>query len=242
MSETLRQYMIDELAARVRRNPRYSLRSFARCLGQDPSVLTKLLSGKRSIGPRLARSLGAGLGFAVSSSASYMPVPLDRFKIVADWYHFAILELMKVRDFRPDAAWVAGALGLATKTVTEALERLEKAELLAKQPDGSWIDLSSGQTTSMLPQGSHPAIRQHQSQVLDLAIRALDHVSPERRTQTSMTMAIDKSRLPEAKERVKRFRREMDAFLTAGDSHDEVYHLSISLYPVSDTTYEGDHS
>ena len=48
-----------------------------------------------------------------------------------------------------------------------------------------------------------------------------------------MTMAINKEKLPEAKERIKKFRRELSQFLNEGETNNEVYNLSISLYPVT---------
>jgi len=47
-------------------------------------------------------------------------------------------------------------------------------------------------------------------------------------------MAIDTERLGEAKEKIKLFRRELAAFLSRGRKRDQVYHLGISLYPISD--------
>lgn len=41
-----RTFLTDELSHRKTRNPRYSLRAFARDLKVDPSFLSRLLSGK----------------------------------------------------------------------------------------------------------------------------------------------------------------------------------------------------
>jgi hypothetical protein len=47
-------------------------------------------------------------------------------------------------------------------------------------------------------------------------------------------MAIDPRDLPEAKERIKKFRRELMTYLQRkGTRFDEVYQLAISLYPIS---------
>jgi hypothetical protein len=46
-------------------------------------------------------------------------------------------------------------------------------------------------------------------------------------------MAIDVSRLPEAKARIRDFRRELCAFLQDGRPRQRVYELSLSLFPVS---------
>jgi transcriptional regulator with XRE-family HTH domain len=52
-----RVYLRNELGARKSRNPRYSVRSFARALGVDNGYLSKLLSGKLLLSLDLAERL-----------------------------------------------------------------------------------------------------------------------------------------------------------------------------------------
>ena len=49
--------LLAELQARVSRNPKYSLRAFARDLKMDPGSLCKILRGKRVLGTRLGRRI-----------------------------------------------------------------------------------------------------------------------------------------------------------------------------------------
>lgn|GEM_PF-5007755 len=60
--EDFRQYLNLELDRRIMRNPRYSLRSFARFLEVDSSALSKMLRGKRPLGRKMIRQLGPRLG------------------------------------------------------------------------------------------------------------------------------------------------------------------------------------
>lgn len=48
-----------------------------------------------------------------------------------------------------------------------------------------------------------------------------------------MTMAVDKQRLPEAKALIKSFRRDLAKLLSRGKKRDEVYNLSIALFPIT---------
>src|ERR1700736_3751669 len=102
-----RVYLQRELEARTRRNARYSLRSFARSLGIDASELSKVLRGRRPIGPRLVATLGERLGCSAREIAAFAPgayrqIPIDTFSDVADWYHLAILERTSVKRFPTD--------------------------------------------------------------------------------------------------------------------------------------------
>lgn len=55
------EYLQKEFSARRKRNPRYSLRAFAKSLQLDSSTLSKLLRKKRPLTLNLARALLRGL-------------------------------------------------------------------------------------------------------------------------------------------------------------------------------------
>jgi uncharacterized protein (TIGR02147 family) len=97
---------------------------------------------------------------------------------------------------------------------------------------GIWIDHSEVSTNIVKPffDGEQKKL---QRQLLEKAIHSLDNVPVAYRDQTSMTMAIDTDRLAEAKERIKQFRRDLARFLSRGEKRNQVYHLSLYLYPVS---------
>jgi hypothetical protein len=46
-------------------------------------------------------------------------------------------------------------------------------------------------------------------------------------------MAIDIGKLPEARERIKEFRRDLAKYLCRSGGRNDVYNLSISLYPLT---------
>lgn len=53
-----------ELARRCEKNPRYSLRSFAKALGFNSAVISQVLSGKRVPSPKTATKIVQGLGLS----------------------------------------------------------------------------------------------------------------------------------------------------------------------------------
>lgn len=255
-----RLYLQDELLRRCRKNPAYSVRAFAKVLQSDFSTLSKILRGKRPLGPRTISRFGARLGLspdqvqrfiengkskrargAHSSAelqdralADYQQLTLDTFQIISDWYHYAILELMKLKSFEPNPKWIAKTLGIKQSQVQIAIERLQRVELLHIQPDGTWVDQSGGRSTTVGNPFTATAFRNLQRQVLEGALEALEEIPMERRDQSSMTIAVHSERLAEAKEKIKAFRREMSDLLTFGPGPDEVYQLSVSLYPLTE--------
>ena len=247
-------YLQNELLRRCEKNPAYSLRGFARTLGCDVATLSKMLKGQRGIGRITIENLGSRLGLNPneitafitkgkkgkrvnkgqdSVGIDYQQLTMDSFKVIADWYHYGILELMRVDHFRPDPKWIAKSLGITVSEVNIAVERLKRIELLEITTAGEWIDLTSGTSTTTGNPFTAAAFKKLQRQVLEKAITALDEVPFEERDQSSVTMAIDSSLLPEAKEKIKVFRRDLGKFLSRGEKRDSVYQLGVSLYPIT---------
>lgn len=56
----------------------------------------------------------------------------DHFKIISDWYHFAIVELMTTQNFRSDLIWISKKLNITLIESTEAIERLTRLGLIKK--------------------------------------------------------------------------------------------------------------
>jgi len=245
-----RNRLRQELLNRCKRNPTYSLRAFAANLNIDASTLSKILKGKRPLGKKLILHLGSRMGLSTEEielflrrksgtddgsieELSGMELALDRFAIVSDWYHFAILELMQLKEFRPTNNWIAKALDMKPMEVDAAVERLVRVGLLKIDKSGKWKDLSDGFSTSIGPDMASAAHRRLQQQFLKKSEQALLHLPLEDRDHSTMTMAVDRSRIKEARERIKRFRRSLAKFLSEGDELNDVFNLNVALFPIT---------
>ncbi len=256
-----RLYLQAEFAKRCTRNPRYTLSAFARTLGVDKSTLAKILRGQRQIRAKAIRRLGLKLGlnpekltqFEEASprknargeirnrqdevDKNFARLSLDTFQVISDWYHYAILELMRLPHFTPEFAWIARVLGISPLEVELAVDRLQRLEMIEIHSDGTWKDSTGGHSTTLGNPFTAAAFRNMQNQLLEKAIVALEVVPFDRRSQTSMTMAIDPKRMPEAKKLIDEFRRKMNEFLSPESEKnlEEVYALTISLFPLSES-------
>jgi uncharacterized protein (TIGR02147 family) len=260
MSEsTYRQELQGELARRCERNPRYSVRSFARALSLSPGALSQILAGKRLPSHKLAQRILSSLDFTSAQEDAFLrslaaahrdqglkrlprtfrkaapegairELSVDLFRIIGDWHHYAILEMTFVEGFRGDPQWIAGQLGITVTEAKLAVDRLLDLEFLQIAEDGTLTKTFGTHTTS----DKHlttPALRRHQRQVLEKAIHSLENDPIETRGMSSMTMAIDPELLPEAKRRIEEFTQELCAFLESG-RRKQVYELGIAIYPI----------
>ncbi|MDZ4662828.1 MAG: DUF4423 domain-containing protein [Pseudomonadota bacterium] len=243
-TDDLKHRLQSELIERCRKNPKYSLRAFAKALDMDHSLLSKVVRGQRPLGKKLSRKLQAQLGWTDSQGrefgANYHTIPSDHFSLIADWYHFAIFELTSVLGFRADPKWIAQKLNITVSEVRAAIERLVRMKYL------SWQNLQSqGKTkeetlvknrdniTTVGNDFTVAGFRVLQKQVLEKALWALENVPFECRDQSSLTIAINKAQLPEIKRMIKDFRRKICKFTSANSKKTDIYQLGISFYPIS---------
>ncbi len=257
-TQDFRFFLQEELLRRCKKNPRFSLRAFARTLDVEASSLSKILNGKRTLTKKMLHRLctqlglgpdqvkefedrlppgttarqGATAGVPIAVRDDYQQVSADIFNVIADWYHYAILELITVRGFEATPAWIARVLDVTVSEANFAIERLRRLGLLKSRDDGGW---EAGQLSTNADGGemTAAAFRKLQRQILSQAIDVMESVPLLERDQSSITMAITKDKLVEAKVRIRAFRRELCAFLQEDAPHDDVYQLSISLFPVT---------
>ncbi len=248
---SFRLYLQNELLTRCNKNPKYSLRSFARALEINPSSLSRILRNKRTISNNIKYKLGKRLGLSPielsnfkegkydsnyennnSIENNFNQLTIDTFIAISDWYHLAILELVKLKNFKPNNRFIAKAFDITVNEVNAAVERLIRLDLLKIEKDGKWIN-TKGSNTTVDDDLTHSAYRKYLKQILGLAIKALEEVPVNLRDQSSMTMSINTNRLPEAIEMITKFRRRLCKFLEEDKEKDEVYQLAISLYPLT---------
>ena len=181
-------FLQQELIGRCQKNPNYSLRSFARALDVSSSALSAMLNGKRTITlssiDRLGTAIGLepkdinryklaarqnkfGLGAELASQEEFQQITLDTYAIISDWYHYAILELIRVKNFEPDVAWVCKSLGITKSEANIAIERLQRTGFLEITHSGKWIDKTSGgNATNIQANMTSAASRKLQKQTL----------------------------------------------------------------------------
>lgn len=241
-----------ELARRCADNPRYSLRAFARDLGIDHSSLSQLLRGKRRLTERLVRELGERLGLPAAElegcvagelrrlgAADGAEARLERVRdltedalaVVTSPEHHALLELLRLDSFRPDVRWIARVLGIEPDEVNVALQRLVRLGMLELRGE-RWVDLS-GDVTTVLEGVAYEAVRRLSESVRRRAIEDGLAGPPAEREYSATTLAVDRADVPEALERIARFRRELVELLARGRAKDAVYQLELAFLPLA---------
>ena len=240
-----------EYLKRRQKNENYSIRAFSNYLKISPATVSHLLSGKRVPSGKFATKLFTKLELTPrekeiilsalnkknvadiaekSVEYDYQMIALDSFKLLSEWYHYAIIEMTSAIGFKFDYAWIANHLGISVTEARQAIERLLRLDLIEER-NGTLIK-SQGFVTNgddTLTTSAHKQLQRH---VLQKALDAIDTVSIEEKDISSITMAIDETKIPEAKKLITKFRRDLCKFLENG-RQTRVYNLGIQLYPIS---------
>lgn len=253
------KFLKDELDRRKRRNGSYSLRAYARDIGVPSSKLSQYINGECGLSAEKAEYIAGKLRlspaevelFSCSAEASHARdavsrdlakerlqellsrvfnnVNMEKFSLIRDWYHFAILELTEVSGFQSSVQWIAQVLGIPENQVQEAVERLDLLGLLDVSGE-RWVQTQKDFETP--PDFKSRAIREYHRQMLNVVESRFEDIPLELRELGSVVFALDKDLVPEFKDLLRRFQKEAAALAERSSQKDSVYVLNYQLLPV----------
>lgn len=251
-----RDILLEEFEIRKTINKSYSKRSFAKDLEISSGQLSDILNYKKGISKERAFKIAETLGLSVKEREAFITLvesehsrkKKDKFKaksilktmkqykkldegiynLISDWYYFGILAIMELDAFDGTTKFILDRINLEASIVQEALFQLEELNII-KQENNQYVSCESHleTETDFISMGR----RKSHKQTLVKAIESIDTVEIAKRDITAITMAIDSSKLSEAKRKIAKFRKELADFLEEGKK-DQVYNLNIQLFPL----------
>lgn len=235
----IQSLLMEELANAQAKNPRYSMRAYAKKVGVSQAAISQILSGKRAISKKSARRILSGLDRNPSeierllggTAPEFKSLDADSFHLIADWHYFAILSLAETRGFRSSPEWIASRLGISKKIAEGAIERLVRIGLLESDPKNGKLR-ATGDQFAAISSVATPALRKANRQNLELAERALEEIPLEARDFTAITICFDPAKIEEARNRIREFRRNFADAMESG-AKKEVYKICIQLFPLT---------
>jgi len=236
--EILKKLSVSFIEAKTR-NPAFSLRAFARKMKLQPSAVSEILNGKRTISRKMGKQILNSLCVSPveveniidkkDKNDQKITLSLDYFKVISQWYYFAILSLAEIDDFKVDPKWISKRLNISLENARQALEILLKLELLVVQNQKVVI---TGVQYTTPTDVANVSLKNHTVQTLELAKHSVMNDPVETRDFSTITMAINPSKIPQAKQMIKNFRKKISKLLETGKK-EEVYKLSIQLFPLT---------
>jgi uncharacterized protein (TIGR02147 family) len=240
--------------ARRARNSAYSLRALSRDLDLSPTYVSLLLNGKRRMPPELASQLAHRLGLSDSEtrlwvkslagssltkdhkatpeeSEDFLRLSIDRFRVLADWWCLAVLDLTLLDGFQEDLSWIAKRLGIQKRQAKQALDRCIRLGLLERDRSGQ-LKKTHAKLTFETTQ-SDSSIREFHRGMIHRALEELQHPERfDRRDISGILIATNPERVAEAKKRIANFQRSLLRFLGTGNAT-ELYQFNTQLFPLT---------
>jgi len=250
---SFRQRLQAELAQRCGRNARYSLRAFANFLGTDHASLSQWLRGKRPFTPASIRRLGARIGLSAAEIGHYTerqaqaPAPSPRVheladdaaRVLADWHAFAILELMRLREFRPDVRWIARMLGVEPDAINIALQHLLRLGFLQMVAPSRWLDLTGG-AVHREEDYTLLALERLAQRTHSLQMASARNAPDALRLHGALTLAVDERELARLLALTECYIADVGArsrqatdVAAAEATGDRLYHVEVHCFPIS---------
>ena len=238
-----------EIELRKKRNPNFSLRSFAKWLDISPAQLSQMLAGKRPITIKTLKKITERLDYSPieksdilfkltndemspSKKTKKMQMAEDEFHLISDWYHFAILSLTKIKGATADPRWIAQRLGIAVNEAAQAVLRLERLAIIETRP----VFKQMSDPIEVLSATPSLAIRKYHKQVLNLALEKIETVPMQHRNYDSVTIPVNSKQLDFLKKQMSHL---IEIILEQSQKDvekktcDQVYHLNVQLFPLT---------
>ncbi|ASD63237.1 TIGR02147 family protein [Bdellovibrio bacteriovorus] len=222
---------------------RISQRGLALRAKIPPGRVSEILQGRRPLTVYYANKIALALNItppeSLMKAGTANPTRPDRvlsedeLQVIQNWYHLAILNLIKTDGGHRNPAWFAQRLGITEKDVYQALRRMLRLRLIVQEESGYRRTSGFVTTSAQIPSAT---LRNMHHQMMEQSQKALQKVPVEFRDISHMVMAINPDKLPEAKEEIRLFRRKMAALLEETAPATEVYLLGLQLVPLSKIT------
>lgn len=167
------------------------------------------------------------------AKSSLCTLDRDRIEMLRHWHHWVIRELVLLADFKAEPEWIAKRLRskITPAQAKESLELLERTGLLKKDEHGKLLPTDLHVTTG--DDISSLILKNVHREFLGLATESLMNDTGDMREICGLTILVEKARLPQMKEMIREFRKELDRTFTQKHVDGEVYQFNVALYPLT---------
>lgn len=168
-----------------------------------------------------------------SGLQNFPNINIESFRIISDWYHTAILEMVELVDFENDSNYIYKRLGneISIQNINRAIERLIKLNLLEKT---SWGKLKRVKDCSLELNSLTPniAIRHFHKQMIEKGMASINEQHIDQRDIRGSMITIRTSDYDKIIDIIKNTHRELTKLSTKGKG-EEVYQFNSQFFKIT---------
>lgn len=201
----------------------------------DAEIFTLLVQMNAAKSPTLKESVLRKLN-QLKPGAPVQELSLDFFRVISDWYHLALRNMVEIDgvDMSPRAA--AKRLGISAIEVEAALERLLRLELLEQVPGKAHTYRRTSGYSVARSATPNEALRNFHRQMLSKAQESLVTQTPKEKIIGSETFAFADKYLKEADRITEEYFRKMASLAKKPGRKNQVYHLGVQFFNLTKET------
>jgi len=264
--EDFRTFLNDEFRARTARNPKYSIRAFARDLNVSFSRLSEVISKSQGISLSTSHKMASALKMSDTEKEYFQHLIISKYHRSGEMRNVAQEKINHIKKSRlvvslrekysdliskwyylplielltikdtPDLVSIAKTLEITPSELTAATNFLLNLGHIAKASDGSWK-----KTKPFLKiESSTPSksIRNFHAKFLQTAENALHHQPIEKRKYLSTVFAIKKENVESARKELEAFNQKFLEKFISEEGADTVYCFSMQLFNLEKASHE----
>ncbi|HWU44931.1 MAG TPA: TIGR02147 family protein [Bdellovibrio sp.] len=160
-------------------------------------------------------------------------VGADVFRVISDWHHTAILELVELADFKFDLEYISKRLNenISVQNIRKAIDRLLKLELLEEKANGQ---LKRVRDNPILHESFVPseAIRHFHKQMIEKATASIDGQDLDERDIRGSMISIRAKDYAAIQKIIKQAHSDIVKFSRDGDG-EEVYQFNTQFFKLT---------
>lgn len=237
----LLQKLIEAYSAKKEFNNSFSMRAFSKRIGVSSGALTEIFQNKRRVTANTARKILGNLNFSTDEIEDFFQekklkrqrdfknLSIDQYEVLSNWQYLALLNLIELPEGEHTPEVFAFRLGLSTKKTQEYLEKLLRLEMIELDGLRYKRTFVRYQTSEDI---SNSAIKKYHRDTFALSENALREIAPELRDFSSIVLKMNIKNIKKIKTLIREFQDEISE-LVENDSPEDIYHLNVHLYPVT---------
>lgn len=161
------------------------------------------------------------------------PIERRQYAYYSTWYHPVVRELVASSACDGTPEWLAARLSpaITPAQAAKSVQLLEDLGLIRKTTDGRYEQTSTILSTG--PQLTSVVVHAYHKILLDLSQDVMDRLSMVHRDVSSLTLGVAKERIPQLKEKIRAFRKDILQLVSGDTRPEEVFLLNMQFYPVT---------
>lgn len=162
----------------------------------------------------------------------------DQVELLKHWYHLVVFEMVLLKDFEARGEWISSRLKrrVSPQQAEESLQLLQRLGYL-REANGRLCQAEP--QISTVDEVVNALVKDLHRQLINLGLLSLHRNHYKEREFSGLTIALSESQLQRFKEKIKEFRKELNAEFSLGEEEkDQVYQYEMMLFPITERSPE----